>query len=252
MCNSGLGVRAVLGVWGLAASLTCSVASADLSLEVFSIEAMVGNQSGIFEVTQDDGWFDDDGNFFWRLDDGAVDITADNGDVLATLTFASVNILADPVINMNFNVQASNQNTTFTVHSGLLSFDTINNAVGAASAGVTITDVNGDGAVIAPDGSEMYLAHYNGEIPAGTQFTTLLESSVAAGPFQSNAAADEFPGGGNFVAIGDPVSSMSAQWSFTVTAFDLASGSSTFVVVPTPAGVSLLAVSGLALCRRRR
>jgi MYXO-CTERM domain-containing protein len=183
---------------------------------------------------------------------GDVDITSDDGRVLATLSRASVNIFADPVINMNFNVQAANQNTIFTVTSGLLSFPTINGAIGAASAGVTVTDVNGDGGTLAPDGADMYRAHYNGQIPGGTLFTTLLGGPVSAGAFQSGSATDEFPGGGNFVGIGDPVTSMSAQWSFTVSAFDLASGSSTFIVVPTPAGAALLGVAGLVIGRRRR
>ncbi|HZW09425.1 MAG TPA: hypothetical protein VFF69_05930 [Phycisphaerales bacterium] len=247
----GMSVRALIGVSALAVGLSAAVASADLTDEIFTLQAAVGDASGTFVVSQDDGWFDNDGNFFWRMNED-VQITSDDGRVLATLSRASVNIFADPVINMNFNVQAANQNTVFTVSSGLLSFPTINGAVGAASAGVTVTDVNGDGATLAPDGSEIYRAHYNGQIPGGTLFTTLLESPVSAGAFQSASATDEYPGGGNFVAIGDPVTSMSARWSFTVSAFDMASGSSTFIVVPAPAGAAVLGLAGLAIARRRR
>lgn len=237
-----------------AAGLVCAIganALADLSTNVFTIEARVGNQVGTFIATQDQGYWDWSGNFYWTLD-GDVDITDGGGNVLATLTGASVTVLHDPVVALNFNVQAANQNTVFTVGSGLLSFSQLSNPVGAASAGVTVTDVNGNGATLSPDGTTMYTSRYNGDFPGGTTFADLLGSSLSAGAFQSNSTSEEFPGGGNFVNVGSPVSSMSAGWTFSLSAFDLATGTSTFVVVPTPAGLALLGCAGLVATRRRR
>ncbi len=228
-----------------------SVASADITPEVFSLQAEVGGNTGSFVVTMDDGYFDDQGNFFWSLD-GDVNIYDDNGDMLATLSNASVSIFADPVISMNFNVQATNQNTIFTVDSGLLSFATINGALGAASAGVTVTDTTGDGATLTPEGGTMYSSQYNGLFPNGTPFADLINAPLTAGAFSTSDTSDAYPGGGGFVNIGDPVDSMSAAWHFTLSPLDVASGTSTFTVVPTPASIGLLGLGGLVALRRRR
>lgn len=235
----------------LVAGLCASVASADLTPEVFTITASVGGQQGSFVVMTEDGTFDGEGNFYWTLD-GSADILADNGDVLATLAHASVTIFHDPIINMNFNVQAANQNTIFQVGSGLLSFPTINSAVGIASSAVTLTDVNGNGATLSPDGPSIYTSRYNGDFPGGTLFANLLGNGLSAGAFQSAHASDEFPGGGNYASINDPVVSMSTAWTFTLSAFDQASGTSTFAVVPAPASAALLGLAGLVVSRRRR
>ncbi len=235
----------------LVAGLGVSVAHADLSTDVFTLNATVDGQSGSFVALIDDGYFDDQGNFYWTLE-AAVDIYSDNGLMLATLSNASLIVIADPIISMNFNVQASNQNTIFSVTSGLLSFPEISSPIGRASAGVTVTDLNGDGATLSPDGGYMYASQYNGDYPNGTPFADLLSSPVTAGAFQSGSGSDEYPGGGNFANIGEPIVSMSAAWTFTLSAFDVASGTSTFVVVPTPAGFGLLGMAGLVVLRRRR
>ena len=243
-----IGFRAcAIGVLVAAAS----GASADITYEVFSLQAQVGNNNGTFVATTDQGYFDQQGNFFWSLDSD-VNIQDDNGNILATLSNASVSIFADPIVSINFNVQATNQNTIFTVDSGLLSFATINGAVGAASAGVSVTDVNGDGATLSTEGSTMYSSQYNGLYPNGTTFADLINTSVSAGAFQTSAASADFPGGGNFASIGVPVDSMSAAWHFSLSPLDVASGTSTFVVVPTPSGVALLGMGGLVAFRRRR
>ncbi len=235
----------------LVVGLGVSAANADLSTDVFTLHATVGGESGSFLASIDDGYFDDQGNFYWTLE-AAVDIYSDNGVMLATLSTASLIVIADPIISMNFNVQASSQNTIFSVTSGLLSFPEISSPIGTASAGVTVTDLNGDGATLSPDGGSIYSSQYNGDWPNGTPFADLLANPVSAGANQTNADSDEYPGGGGFVSIGEPVQSMSAAWTFTLSAFDVASGTSTFFIVPTPAGLGLLGVAGLVAIRRRR
>ena len=235
----------------LVAGLGVSAANADLSTDVFTLNANVGGEHGSFIASVDDGYFDNDGNFYWTLE-AAVDIYSDNGMMLATLSTASLIVIADPIISMNFNVQATNQNTIFTVTSGLLSFSEISNPLGAASAGVSVTDINGDGATLTPDGSSIYASRYNGDYPNGTPFADLLADPITAGAFQSGTDDDDYPGGGSFANIGVPVDSMSAAWTFTLSAFDVASGTSTFTIVPTPAGLGLLGVAGLGVLRRRR
>ena len=229
----------------------CGVARADISYEVFTLVATVGGESGAFVATSDMGSWDDKGNFHWTLD-APIDIRTQSGEVLATLGTASVTFIADPVIHLNFNVQANNQNTMFSVGSGLLSFPTISGAQGAASAAVSITDVNGNGVTFTPDAAGGYLSHYNGEVPNGTQFASLLNQGFSAGAFGSNAVSDEFPGGGQYALIGGNVADMSARWSFTLTAFDLASGTSVDTIIPAPGSLALLGLGGLVASRRRR
>ncbi len=239
-------------VSGVVALLAVSGAAyADISYEVFTLVASVGGESGSFVATSDMGTWDDKGNFYWNLDN-PIDIKSQSGSVLATLGTASVTFIADPVIHLNFNVQANNQNTSFSVGSGLLSFPTLFNAEGAASAGVSITDVNGNGVTFTPDAAGAHLSHYNGEVPGGTQFASLLNSSFSAGAFSSDTMSDEFPGGGGFANIGGGVFDMSSRWAFTLTAFDLASGTSVYTIIPAPASLALLGLSGLAAIRRRR
>lgn len=235
----------------LVAGLGVSAANADLSTDVFTLHATVGGESGSFLASIDDGYFDDQGNFYWTLE-AAVDIYSDNGLMLATLSNASLIVIADPIISMNFNVQASNQNTIFSVTSGLLSFPEISSPIGRASAGVSVTDLKGDGATLSPDGGSIYASQYNGDYPNGTPFANLLADPITAPAWGSGTGDDEFPGGGNFAVIGEPIESMSAAWTFTLSAFDVASGTSTFVIVPAPAGLGLLGVAGLVALRRRR
>lgn len=244
------GARFVAQAIALAA--VAGLASADLTPEVFTIRATVGNETGSYTVMTDDGWFDGEGNFYWNQV-GDIDIVSDGGVTLATLSDSSIVVLFDPVITLNFNLLASDQNTAFELSSGLLSFPEIANPIGTASAGVTVTDVNGNGATLSPDGSHMYESQYNGEHPNGTPFASLLSNIVTAGAFQTSADSDEFPGGGNYVSIGEPVESMSAAWAFTLSARDLASGTSTFtVLIPTPASAALFGAAGLLCIRRRR
>ncbi|MCW5777277.1 MAG: PEP-CTERM sorting domain-containing protein [Phycisphaeraceae bacterium] len=231
--------------------LAAGHASADISHEVFVLTAKVGNEIGHFVATSDMGTWDADGNFHWGLDH-AVDIYSQGGSLLATLGTASVTFIADPVIMLNFNVQANQQNTLFSVGSGLLNFPMINSPVGAASAAVTITDVNGNGATFTPDAAGAHLSHYNGEVPNGTQFASLLTSGFSVGAFSSDTRSDEYPGGGQYAPIGVGVFDMSSRWSFTLSAFDLASGTSVYVIIPAPGSLGLLGLGGLLAIRRRR
>lgn len=238
----------------LVAGFGVSVASADITEEVLTLRATnADGKIGAIEINLADGWFDSDGTYHWQQGD-PMDVAADDGTYLGTLSDSAITIFEDPIISLNFNVQASNQNTIFQIDSGILSFAQIVNPVGAASAGVTVTDVNGDGATLSVEGgaNSMYLASFDQGLGSAGDFASLLTNTVTAGAFQSASASDEFPGNGGMIPLGQPIENMLAEWKFTVSPFDLASGTSTFVVVPAPVGLGLLGVAGLAAIRRRR
>jgi len=147
-------------------------------------------------------------------------------------------------LSLNFNVAAGASNTVFDVSSGLAPAN-LATATGIASAAVTLTDTLGDGATLAPDGASAYSALYNGQ--PGSLFAGLLNNSITAGAFQTVTSEGSF----GSAAIAGPVVDISSRWTFAVSAFDVAAGTSVFTVVPAPGSIALLGLAGLAIRRRR-
>jgi hypothetical protein len=213
---------------------------------------------------------DSEGNFNFELSDwlaaqgmDAIEITDQGtGEVLAELQTLSVTYIADPVVSTNFSVQAIGADTRFTISSGPLTFPTIDaaDAIGRASASMTVTDffipgsIGASGVNIVGEqaGGAIVSATYNGAIGTGSVFGEML----APGLFQpvsggSDVRAEDIPGGGSFLPIGEDVSDISIGFDFTLSAWDLASGNATFEVIPTP-GAAILLGGGLLAARRRR
>ena len=168
------------------------------------------------------------------------------GDI-ATLDQAFLTIVGDPQIALGFAVSAGAADTTVTITSAVLSFDPLVNPDGAASAGVTLTEAGENPPAtlvgLAGDLGSAYAAYYN--VPPGTVFaefvTSLMTDTTTSGSGDT----------GGWVVIPDTVSSMQAQYSFILSAGDLASGTSNFLVVPEPASLAMLALGAGALLRRR-
>lgn len=230
-----------------------SVATADLGDVVFFVEACVGPAcSGFFEVTQADGEWDGD-TFTWQLE-GTVDIEDDYGNLIATIgstdpdepTF--VVFRSDPQVNLGFAMQAGDQDTTFTIRSALLEFDTMLNPTAQASVGVNLSDFMGDGAWLDGAGPDdrVYLAQYNEFVPNGTTFTTLIDGLSTDEAFDTVSIDDET----GWQSLTGTVDNISSQVKLTLSAFDMASGTSNFEIVPEPAGLLLLVVAS-ALVRRQ-
>ncbi len=160
---------------------------------------------------------------------------------------------ADPVVALSFNVVAGAVPTIFFIGTGPLGFAPIGSAVGKASAGMSATDLNGDGVSATGlfPGAKSYEAQYNGPFFAGAVFADLVDP-LAAGGFGTDTDNEAFPLVG-FAPIGPPVFNMSAAFWFTLSAGDSASGTSVWVVIPTPgAGALLLGAAGVLASRRRR
>lgn len=202
------------------------------------------NNDGVIDTSE--GLPSDDS---WTLGQ-SIAISADGnpGIQLATINSAEFSYEHDPVVSANFNVQAGFFNTTFNVSSGVLNFGDPDQNVGVASASISVTG-NGNGAsIFETDNSGLFRAIFNG----GSTFTYLhnlpVGGSLTAPANQTVTYTDAF----GYAPLGGTASDISAKFAFTLSAGDQASGTSVFTVVPAPASVTLLGLSGLATVRRRR
>lgn len=233
----------------LAAAVLAPAALADLPDVIFSIEASGSNGSGTYEVSLDDAGWERSGSEWEYSDDSHISITDPNtGKEVFSLSGVEVFFRADPQINIAFSVQAGSVDTSFTITSNTLNFPTISNAQGQASSAFTVTDTNNNGASLSGNGAggNSYEAFYNGSNLFSGQ---ILGLNVAAGS-QSNSTAENDPAVG-YRAVGGSVSDMTAQVSFTLSARDLASGTTTYEIVPEPSALALLALGALSLFRRK-
>lgn len=174
----------------------------------------------------------------------------DGPNTIATVEAANFTYIGDPQVDFGFTVTAGAADVEITISSALLSFTTINSASGSASASIQfIDDGLGDATLagLGPDGAA-FIAQYNGFVPGGTTFADLLKSPLLT----SSTVFEEFPLGGGFEPILATVSDMSSQFHFSLTANDQAVGSSSFVIIPAPGALGLLAIGLIGSRRRRR
>lgn len=167
---------------------------------------------------------------------------------------------ANPVVGLNFNVTAGSTNSTFIIDSvvvgGLGGF---NGWSGRATSAVTLTrpgtgSGSGNPAGL-QTGGNLYSAFFNGNTVA-SEFSNLLLASEFAGMATGetrtrSASTASFP---NFLPLpGDPgLNDVRSQFEFSVPARYRAGGTSSYELVPSPAGAGLLALGGLFAARRRR
>lgn len=229
----------------LALAAAAGTASADISSVVFNITAEVNGNSYPWSVELNPSDVDGDGNYFWQLAEPVH--VMDGADEIFELSSASITVIADPMVSLNFNVVAGQQNTVFTVNSAVLSFAPLANAVGRATAAVSVSDLTGDGATFTPWGGGAHRSYYNG---GGNTFQELIASPIVAGSLSSASSSDTFPAVG-YQSIGTTLTDIESEWVFTLSAGDLASGTSEFEVIPAPASM-VLGLAAMAGLRRRR
>jgi hypothetical protein len=187
-------------------------------------------------------------NYSWQLE-SPITLSYEE-HTLGTVESLGVSLQGDPGVNLVFAVTAGSSLTTFSINSATVSFGAISNPLGYATAGITLTDANQDGATLTGQypGSKAYQARYN---TAATVWANLI-SPANASSAQTVLIGERKPTTG-WEVISASVDSIESGFTFSLTPQDTASGTSRFeVVIPEPATFSLLVIGGLALLRRRR
>jgi len=223
-------------------------ASASLTDVVFEIKADSDQGSAVYTLSMDDiNWQRSQDQWEWSSGE-VIDVKDANNKVVFTLSNVGMYYRADPQINLSFSVQAGAADTAFTITSGLLSFPTIQNADGQASSAFTVTDTNNNGALLTggnADGNG-YNAWYNG----GSLFAGQIAGVAVPAGTSSRSDSANYPANG-YAPVGADVDDMQAQVKFTLSARDLASGTTQYEIVPEPSALVLLALGGLSLIRRK-
>ncbi len=230
------------------AFLAAQASALEIPNVVLTVTATNATGTGSTDIVIGDD-LDPSADGFLGLIGAPVSLETVGGDQVATIN--SANIVMSPgngegLISLAFVVTAGDTDTDFVLSTGALGFNpALAVAAGQASAGFTVTDTNGDGAALGQSGGA-YASFTNG----ATEFARLVPS-VTAGPNSSNSDSEEFPMGGGFSTLTPPdVDDMSIEAAFNLTAGDLGSGTSRFLIIPEPSAIALLAVGGLLLRRR--
>jgi hypothetical protein len=210
----------------------------------------------VFEVLFSEGEVDPvTGAWSWQATQ-PVPIEAEGGVQIALLKDAVVNLDPDPQIAWSFAVQAGELAADFEIRSALLSFPTIPASVaeGRASCGFSVTDLDGDGALLqalGDPGAGAYTAAYNGWWPSGTEFANMI-NMISASPGGTGSASQSYPPTAPWwVPVGEDVANMSSRAWFSLTANDTAAGTNNFEIVPEPSTLGVLLLGGVAILGRR-
>jgi len=251
---------AAVGAFAAGLLLACGSASASVSPVCFSIRATAVvdgvTQTSLFEVDSGQMYYDEASQTYgWDLQ-SPFELRSAQGLVLATLTSGSVLAIEDPVVALNFSVQAGAIATSFDVVSTLVGFAPM--AVSGLATGTLVADDrNGDGVTVGPlgqfPGNAIYVAAYNNSgVPGQDLDGAIFAGLFNAGPYSNPVGFNLADGTGPFQPLPGLVGNIQSGFSFSLTAGDIASGTSTFFVTPAPGAAALLGLAGIVAARRRR
>jgi adhesin/invasin len=162
------------------------------------------------------------------------------GRHLATVSSLELEPGVDPSVALSFVVLAGSATTTFMLTAAPIAVGATN-PWASATASLSATDNNSDGVTLTglQAGGHAYDARYN----SGATVWTGLLGSLSAGAGGTPSATDQRPASG-WEQIPATVTDIDAQWRFSLTAFDSASGSATFNVALAGLAASIAATAG--------
>lgn len=234
--------------------IAAASASAALSDPFILVRASNAEGSGLLSIPLVDTTPGPNGSTVYSLA-APVDIM-DGPNVIATIT--QLNSIVVPTsgaqpntVSLAFTFFAGSSDTRFIVDSTVFTFDPLLNEAARATAGISLTDSNGDGASLTGNGARgtLYTAYYNG---GSSTFASLLAGPFAAGSGQTTNDDDRSPTSPGFTALGVNADDMSASWDFTLSAGDQIGVTSSYFMVPAPGALALLGLAGLTIARRTR
>lgn len=249
-----------------------SLAQADISNIIFQIEATNSLGSDSFTVYDDDLVYNPiQKTYSWDLG-GMQDLQTSPVDIIGTLESATLAI-SDlswnyPRIYMNLVFQAGVLDVTeVRVRSPLVSFLTLPDGTSSGRATTSFSLTNTfdplhpgvlaelEGLGDPNDGHGMHTAWYNSvaeppDSPDGTEWAHLVNYVSAATEGDTITIGGKQPDVG-FQAIGDNLYNLSTEVGFSITAGDHMSTNTTWIVMPEPASLGLLALATVVLLRRR-
>ena len=239
-------------IFAAALFLSAAPARAEL-LNMVQLDFQNGTDSGSYQVAVPS--FTD--QFQYNLPSPVGVYSSGTGALLGTIKELQITMDGDPGITLGFNVDATNVATHVTFSSAVLAFAPLTSVQAFASAAITVTDNDSNGATASGllPGGTAYQAQYNG----GPIFTNLILTPVTSPVDGSTTASDRTPLTGT-TGIPGIVSSIHSQFDFMLSPNDSASGTSRFnvtgtVVTPEPSTLVLALTGALGLMwrlRRRR
>lgn len=184
----------------------------------------------------------------WKCND-IISLYGGNGTLLGEVTGLFIRMTPGTFLGMDITALAGNAATKFSITSGFF-FDAMTNPEGYATAGLTITDTNKNGASLTglSDGGNAFF------IDPGEANAT----SIVTGPITA-AARKTSTGNGDCEGILDgTVDHVFATYNFELSAKDSVSGTSYAELTPTPEPGSFLlllagaaGIAGAAIRRKR-
>lgn len=189
------------------------------------------------------GFIEEGGRLRWSASAPILLRDAATGRELARVERLSVGFGTGSVIQANLVVSnLSDLPIVVSLSPAPLAFAEIAGAVGRATTGFTVTDLNGDGATVVgqqPDGSA-FATFYNdpGAPGSGSLFASLVPGASTVAPYSSNTAVERFPAGAGFSTTDQggatlgAVSNMSAELRFELSAHDSASATAVYAIQP--------------------
>jgi hypothetical protein len=230
---------------GLALLAMATSAQAGITDPALDITATSSLGTATLHVRQSMGTWS--GQSWSMLAGEAIDLVdPSTGNRIATLKELFVEFVSDPQVTVNFTAVSGPVATNFTFSSGTLTFPMMDGSTAFATAGVTVTDNDSDGATFTGHmGGDGYQAKYNDSVV----FDTLMKTYSI--PQDDSLTQNERSPGTGTVSSGSTFN-MSSNWDFTLSANDQVGGTSLFRIVPAPGSLALLGLAGIAAVRRRR